>query len=96
MTTFDEARAACVARWGEPTWERPGRCASWDFGAAEARLYVPIGRRIPSLSLYLSTSGEHPERADWMLAGPPTANCPSAPLPDALDAAVRWMAERAP
>lgn len=93
MTTYADALAACREQWGEPTWQRR-TAAGWVRGASEVRLYVPIGRRTPSVSLYASTSGEHPERADWMVAGPSMARAPLTPLPDAIAAAGRWLAAR--
>ena len=97
MSAFDEARAACVERWGEPV--STYRCADPELYAIERWDVVPgcvcvwlcrerTGRITITAALPYETGVPMQE---WALTGPD-----ATPLPDALDAAVRWMAEHAP
>jgi hypothetical protein len=88
VSTFDEARAACVARWGDPSteWRYPDgeAIALWSLGGSHVGLTREADGR---LRLWAVADG----------VPVPCWRIPDAtPLPDALDAAVRWMAERAP
>jgi len=88
--TYASALAACVARFGEPTvdWRYPDpRCGAAAWG------------RGPVVGLYAT------DRGQWLFGvadGVPVRCWPIAsttPLPDALDAldaAARWIAGRAP
>ena len=42
MTTFEEARAACVERWGEPSWADAGALprAAWSWGRGASRVML--------------------------------------------------------
>lgn len=85
--TFDEAREACVARWGDPSEEHDGKepktfpQARWDVGNHEVILTDIAG----SLSLCLDMIGD-PE-VEWTLDGEPTVDAPLTPLTEALNAA---------
>ncbi len=100
MTTFDEARAACVERWGEPVsrdqrrghttvaWVGGHRRGGWP----DSYWLECVDGRV----MLLAHSGT--EERLWLLAGtyPDAPTLTVTPLPDALDAAVRWMAEPRP
>lgn len=98
MTTFDEARAACVERWGEPAScdERPGHTTiAWV--ASPGRVVWPDTYWLEGgdgCVLLVALRGTK-ERL-WLLAGVDMLSPERTvtPLPDAIDAAVRRMAER--
>jgi len=93
VSAFDEARAACIARWGEPA--STYRCADpglyaldrWDIGVGGCvwLCRARTGRITITAALPYETGVPMQE---WALTGPD-----ATPLPDAIDAAVRWMAE---
>lgn len=99
--TYAEARAACVARWGLPTFAVvAGRDehdawpeeTDWCFpptGRSQAQAAVSVEGDCVWLSVWRHMSDE-PMRS-WTLAGPPTASAPAATLPAALDAADAFL-----
>ena len=102
--TYAGALAACVARWGAPTFDVRAGGDEHDRWPAETDWCLPpTGRSVAqvavsdrgdrvTLSAWLHMSDE-PMR-EWTLAGEPTADAPLTPLLDALDAADRWLRER--
>ena len=94
MITFDEARAACVARFGEPTdvyavsaLARVWWAMSWDGESDDENgvLLAETHTGAVELSGMIGVACA----ARWPIRDP-------AGLPDALDAADVWMAERRP
>ena len=93
MTTFDEAREACGARFGHPTdvyavsaCARAWWAASWDGVSDDEDGVLLAETHTGAIELH-AMRGPATE-ARWTLTGPD-----ATPLPEALDAAVRWMAE---
>ena len=82
--TYAEARAACVARYGEPTYADAcdDAVTLWWGGRDDRR--VRLTRAPDGLRLTLADDAE--ERV-LTLAGEPTPDAPAATLPAALDAA---------
>ena len=93
MITFDEARAACTSRLGEPeTVCDRINSALWEIGRVRLQLhsdpegmYIVAMRRGPL---------SEPAAMVRVIHGAAVGDAPRAPLPDAIDAAVRRMAER--
>ena len=93
--TFAEARAACVARLGEPT-----RSTRYDGSSGHSPLSVDHWRHEAcgvdlesldgAIELRVWVRGARlPAWAAWPLTGPD-----ATPLPDALDAAAAWLSTR--
>lgn len=92
MTTYPDALAACVARFGEPSWRGDvGGTAYAEWADGVALTCLSIAARGDAVWMDAST-GHGCDRvgATWMLAGEPCAAAPLTPLPAALDAADAW------
>ena len=93
--TFADALAACRARWGEPVdplyWNGL-EAASWEPAPG---CFYALEDDADGCDLLAHAHGE--ERM-WLLRGTAPAgwDAPLTPLPDALAAAVAWLAERTP
>lgn len=91
MTAFDDARAACVGRWGEPAHTqshdilRAWRC-DWD-PSDDALIELECVGGV-WLRVWMGD-----DAARWTLADA-HGDSRITPLPDALDAAERWLRER--
>lgn len=88
--TYAEARAACVARYGEPSEAYAiGRCARAWWGRNGSGV-VGVLLAETHRGVELSAIGyDDPQR--WTLAGTPCAGAPLTPLPAALDAADAFL-----
>lgn len=92
MTTYEEALAACVDRWGEPaaTYRaddpEPYALDRWNVGAASVWFCCGTPKRV-TITAGLPYATGCPMQ-QWATTAPD-----ATPLPDAIDAAVRWMAE---
>lgn len=86
MSAFDEARAACAARWGAPHHVAANVHAWWELDGGNVALYA----NARDVWIDAFRDGAPVEDAgEWVLTGDD-----ATPLPDAIDAAARWMAER--
>ena len=100
--TYAGALAACVARLGEPASSVApaliGPCAYWRHGPSLWSACVSLGENMRRGTVRMAAFHEGSLQPAWQrtLAGEPTADAPAATLPDALDAADRWLRERAP
>lgn len=87
VTTFAEARAACISRWGDPTEEHDGKKlktlpqARWNVGNHEVIL-----TNFPGMALSLCLDMIGAPESEWTLDGKPHAEAPFAELTEALDA----------
>lgn len=73
MTTFTEARVACMSRWGAPSEEHDGKKlgtipqARWDVGNHEVML-----TDLPGWNLTLTLDMWGAPEVEWTLDGEPT------------------------
>lgn len=89
--TYASALAACVERLGETTYADACDDAVTRWWNRRDDRRVLLTRDADGMWLTLADDAD--ERV-MTLAGSPSADAPLTPLPDAIDAAVRWMAER--
>jgi hypothetical protein len=109
--TYANALVAYIERWGREglhVYHHDGDADFPPFDSAECTFTPPGGLPLTrdltcldgALTLFVMVhrDGDHRDEdaAMWTLAGEPSADAPLTPLPDAIDAAVRWMAEHAP
>lgn len=88
MTTYDEARAACVERWGAPSWQNPQPpCAHWDQHDPDGVIILAFADGVLYVRVEVGRETEH-----WVVTCATPMRGPLTPLPDALDAAERWLA----
>lgn len=92
MVTYDDALAACTARWGEPSdVYAVSACArAWWTGALGGDDGVLLAETDAG-GVALAAPVGADAAARWTLAGEPTPGSPAATLPDALDAAEAWL-----
>ena len=91
--TYATARAACVARYGEPPSrdERPARSTvAWAVGPRRDGGCDFLWLECAEGRVVLTAQAGAVERV-WTLAGDPTPDAPAATLPDALDAADAFL-----
>lgn len=97
MTSFAEARAACISRWGDPSEEHDGKKpktlpqARWDVGNHEVML-----TDIPGVALSLCLDMCGAPVVDWTLDGEPTPEAPLKGLTEALNEADTLLGRTVP
>lgn len=91
MVTYASALVACVERYGEPTdvyavgaCARAWWAAAWDGESAVEEGVMLAETHLGAVELH-ALRGLSSDRR-WLLTGPD-----ATPLPDALDAAARWL-----
>ncbi len=89
MSAFDEARAACIERWGAPIDAATlgtVTFAAWDVDGASVILHSGIdGLRLEASTIREERRWMRPRRHAPDRSAMPT------PLPDALDLAAAWL-----